>query len=687
MTMACNARRTLLVSGWCWCVLIMVAVVGLGLGTPGHAQTFQLPQSGGEPAVIVLAESTPPANKQAAQDLADTLLAMTGSKLSVVRGLPNPAPKHAIWIGQQPALATLFPKVDFKLTEPEQILIVVGADHVAVFGRDRVVNDIQTEFGTANAVYTFMQRNLGVRWLWPGELGTDLIKQSPLSLKPDEYRFTPILRERRFRYPTTRVQPECNRWWDVLQRGRGSMVSQYDHSFTKWWDLYHKDHPDYFALQPNGKRDLSGAGDHSYWVKLCDSNPVVVQQWLANTEQLLKENPDRIAVGASPNDGSGWCVCPKCKAWDLPNAGTDEQGREILTDRFVKFWNILACGLKQRFPDRELILDVMAYGRYSTPPLGEKLEDNIAVAYVGAFPLCSNALRQKQKESCLGWAKMVKSVKYRPNLFWYSGGVWGLPSVDFDRTIEDYRFLAENKGVSIDVDSVFLNFATQGPQLYLMAQLAYDPLQDGQALLKDYFQRGFGGGAAEVQAYFRLMEQKHLQIVEAEGYKSGMGGRVGVIDSFQNVYTQTTLNQARKLLDQAMSKAATDTHRRRVAFVRSGVEFTDLQMQILAAMNTVRATKGAAAAAVAKAIALCEARENMVKQFEPFAIDLWRINYHIDVRKMRDYLGPPITTQTPATRPTAQQFKLAATPTRAAPKTTAAKIEGDPTINHSPDVE
>lgn len=675
MTMACDAVRNLFVPCRRWCLSMLMVIVGLTLVATGPAQAFELPRSEGEPTVIVIAESAPPANEQAAQDLADTLLAITGSKPAVVRGQPNPVPKHAIWIGQHPALATLFPKVDLTLTEPEQILIVVADHHVAVLGRDRMVSDIQTEFGTANAVYTFMQRNLGVRWLWPGELGTDLIKQPKLSLKPEAYRFTPILRERRFRYPTTRVHPENNRWWDVLQRGRGSMVSRYDHAFTKWWELYHKDHPDYFAMQPNGKRDLGNSGDRSHWVKLCDSNPAVAQQWLANTEQLLKENPDRMAVGASPNDGSGWCVCPKCKAWDHPNAGTDEQGREILTDRFVKFWNILARGLKQRFPERDLILDVMAYGRYSTPPLGERLEDNIAIAYVGAFPLCSNALRQKQKESYLGWAKMVKSVKYRPNLFWYSGGVWGLPSVDFDRTIEDFRFLAENKGVSIDVDSVFMNYATQGPQLYLMAQLAYDPLQDGQAVLKDYFQRGFGGGAAEVQAYFKLMEQAHLQIVESEGYRSGMGGRVGVLDLFQKVYSPATLNQARKLLDKAMSKANTDTHRRRVAFVRSGVEFTDLQMQIIAAMDAVRDSKGNDAAAVAKAIKLCEVRENMVKEFEPFAIDLWRINYHIDVRKMRDYLGPPITANTPATRPAPPQFKP------------AAKIEGDPTINHSPDVE
>ena len=38
-------------------------------------------------------------------------------------------------------------------------------------GRPPRTVDLQVEYGTVKAVYTFLQERLGVRWLWPGELG------------------------------------------------------------------------------------------------------------------------------------------------------------------------------------------------------------------------------------------------------------------------------------------------------------------------------------------------------------------------------------------------------------------------------------------------------------------------------------------------------------------------------------
>ena len=51
------------------------------------------------------------------------------------------------------------------------------------------------------------------------------------------------------------------------------------------------------------------------------------------------------------------------------------------------------------------------------------------------------------------------------------------------KTIEDFRFLADNKCAGIEVDVLRGHWATQGPEYYLMAQLTYDPYQDGVAAL------------------------------------------------------------------------------------------------------------------------------------------------------------------------------------------------------------
>ncbi|MBN1672847.1 MAG: hypothetical protein JXR37_17515 [Kiritimatiellae bacterium] len=106
----------------------------------------------------------------------------------MIEGEPSPIPPHGIWVGYQPVLKRLFPSIDFTFTHPEEILIAANRDHVVIAGRDRwnpdrlnvrgrdvEIHGKQFEYGTVNAVYTFLQDYLDVRWLWPGELGEDIV--------------------------------------------------------------------------------------------------------------------------------------------------------------------------------------------------------------------------------------------------------------------------------------------------------------------------------------------------------------------------------------------------------------------------------------------------------------------------------------------------------------------------------
>ena len=62
--------------------------------------------------------------------------------------------------------------------------------------RGKKIMGKQQEYGTANAVYTFLQDHLGVRWLWPGELGEDVLKRQTLAFAPFQYRYHPQIRAR-----------------------------------------------------------------------------------------------------------------------------------------------------------------------------------------------------------------------------------------------------------------------------------------------------------------------------------------------------------------------------------------------------------------------------------------------------------------------------------------------------------
>lgn len=600
---------------------------------PAQALTIVADDSPMLPVIIPGDAST--ATREAAEDLALYLHKITGAKPTLIEGMPKPLPASAIWVGMQPQLDKLFPGQSLTFNHPEEILFIANNHHLLIAGRDSFQNDTQSEFGTANAVYTFLQKHLNVRWLWPGELGEDIQPQSSVSFEPFTYRYNPPLRERRFHYPRNLANmAEHNHWWKVQQRGRDSLHHSESHSFYDWWEKYNKSNPEYFALQPNGTRTPL---QHPKLIKLCISNPAVAKQWLDNAEQTIKENPSLTLIGAMPNDSGGWCVCDNCKSWDHPDTPDG-----VLTDRYVRFWNILARGLKERFPNRDLMLNVLAYSRNRNPPIGVKLEDNICIGYVGNFPITSAAERKSQKDGWSEWSAMASKMRYRPNLFWYSGGMWGFPTYEPQNTIEDFKFIANDGCVGLEVDSAFMNWSVLGPQLYLLAQLAYEPNQDGQALLTDYFQRGFGPAAEIVQSYFDLMHKAHQDIVAAENYRSGSISRFNVLITIETVYGPAYEKQAGELLDQADAAVKDQPlYKQRVAFLRAGLEFVALQRDILIAMRKVRESSGMDADAIAKAVELCKQRDELAEKSPRFAIDYKRILSHIRLREMEDYLGPP----------------------------------------------
>src|SRR5690606_5846599 len=166
---------------------------------PLWAAEFVLVEKGVSRAPIVLGKEAPPRTREAAVTLADTIETMSGARPEILVGAPNPLPPTANWIGHQGALEKLFPKVDFQFRHPEEIVIAANEKHLVIAGRDRWKPQQltvpgkdgkpvpkQQEAGTANAVYTFLQEQLGVRWLWPGELGIDVVGSDTIKVKPLE---------------------------------------------------------------------------------------------------------------------------------------------------------------------------------------------------------------------------------------------------------------------------------------------------------------------------------------------------------------------------------------------------------------------------------------------------------------------------------------------------------------------
>ncbi len=623
-----------------------------------QAAPLVLVEKGASLAPIIVFKDAPPMTRKAADELAAYIEKVGGVKPQVIEGLPVPVPEHAIWVGFQPKLKELFPKTDFDFKYPEEILIAANDKNLVILGRDRwdpqhlVLKDRsknptelwQQEYGTVNAVYTFLQDYLDVRWLWPGEIGEDIIRKEKIAFGPFEYRYHPQIRLRSgILYMSAPGDGRgISHDWARLQRMQlDSANIAYrlnaavgGHGFGNWWERFHVSHPEYFALQPDGTRSgFPGPGTE----KVCQSNPAVWDQWLDDVAKQLEEDPTRTQFNASFNDSntSGHCTCEKCSAWDAPEAKKRSlswsgfsQDYVALSDRDVRFANILARKLRQRYPHKDYYVSILGYGPTRPAPLKNKPDDNVIMVH------CSNWFAgledndrgsydgEKTSQQFADWAATGVKMFYRPNLPGQGGLYQMLPDVPFGRAMETIRFVAEHNCAGIYFDTINECWPTQGPLYYLLAHLAWNPYQDGYAVMDDYYRRGFGPASGQLKAYWTLLEETRNRIVD---------GKV----TFPQAYDSAFYKRAAGLLDEAdaVVAKAPEIYRRRIAHVRAGLEFTRKTNEVRELMDRYKKSKGQDKEAADRVRALW-------KEIDPITKEKENYFYLNEVMNIRNSLHP-----------------------------------------------
>jgi len=581
-----------------------LSLVAAPLAAPLKAGDFILVDEATQPAPIVVFAGAPPLTREAATMLADYVEKISGKRPAVLDGAPSPTPKRAIWVGLQPEVAALFPGLDLEFRHPEEILLAANENHLLVAGRDRwdparldvetkegTIKGKQQEYGTANAVYTLLQAKLGVRWLWPGELGEDYVKQTTIRIAPFEHRHHPTIRSRsgviNFSSLGNKGYGKSHDWTRFQRLQLHSMDLGGGHGFGDWWDRFHTSNPDWFALQPDGTRS---GHPNPHNAKLCESNPAVWRQWLADVEAKLAADPTQFVFNASPNDGwaSGHCTCEKCRAWDHPDNEPrlfhwqdKHELHPALSDRDVTFANHLGKLLKERFPDKDLYILMMAYGHSRPAPLKTKPADNVIISHVANFLGRKNLVDDgstrgdTHREQYAAWSKVATHRTWRPNTGSPAGWQQGLPDISIEQAIRDFKMVAESGCLGIFIDGVWEHWSTQGPQFYVMAHLAWDPNEDGAAILNDYYARGFGPAAEHVRSYYATFEQARTKFTNEQGYDGGL-------ENLTKLYTHELLDEAAGHLRRAAEVAAADPnpiYARRVAFVDIGLRYTRLTVE------------------------------------------------------------------------------------------------------------
>jgi hypothetical protein len=191
--------------------------------------------------------------------------------------------------------------------------------------------------------------------------------------------------------------------------------------------------------------------------------------------------------------------------------------------------------------------------------------------------------------------------------------------------------------MGIFIDTCREHWAVHGPQYYLMAQLTWDPFKDGRAVLKDYYQRGFGNAAGKIEAYWNLMEEAREKV--SEGFS---GEELHISVKLEKVYNEDFFQQAENLIQQSevLVTNEPEKYRKRVDFVKTGLKFTRLMISNLPVMARVRKSGGKDSKAVEIVDKNWETIKKLSESAGPVAFNYDQLMWGVMRGNMNDYFGP-----------------------------------------------
>jgi hypothetical protein len=235
----------------------------------------------------------------------------------------------------------------------------------------------ETDKGVLNAVYFFIERVLGVRWVEPGEFGEVLPRGrvrdgSPLDLtevpafairgmhiteNSGWYREGDVVKHLEWmaRNRLNRLVIYSNYSYERLRRvvvnecrHRGITLEVEILSLNQFLPMSLFDaHPEYFPVVEAERVGRS-------FVQRCASNAEAIALYVRNAVEWVRQHPEADVVSLMPNDGSGFCGCASCRKMK-PN------------EQWAKFLHPALEALKAEFPGRRFASRVTCY-RYDAVP-------------------------------------------------------------------------------------------------------------------------------------------------------------------------------------------------------------------------------------------------------------------------------------------------------------------------------
>ena len=480
---------------------------------------------------------------------------------------------------------------------------------------------------TAFGVYDFLERFAGVRFYFPGELGTVVPRRDRIEIPPTDLTEAPANTVRRYTlydpcpYFEGGNRTELRHPMKTLNWWRTRMETEYMpccHGQTKfkYAERFAKSHPEYFALRADGRRynspDVTQPG-HPW--QLCHTSAVWdefyedVKSYLSGEDAARRKVPvdtslpggrtaygwgvncqRREIVDVMPEDGLVPCACERCKAeWaKAPEIGW---ASDLIWGNTVKLANRLkADGVKGR-------VSMMAYSKYRRVP-DFPFPDNIEVmvAERGPWTEADAPERARELREIRAW---TEKIGRKVTVWNYVNKPRTLPDVPNCTPKAIGRYYQE---IAPMIYGAFLqnlsdNWICEYLNRYVFGKVMWNPSVDVEALLDEHHRLMFGAAAPEMKRFFEEIERLYVTRVAGRTLDTALGPQSEVpspYELFVRIYSPGTVDALAATLDRAASCVPADSlEARRIALVRREM-FDPLARRTRAYVASIDVEKGLA---------------------------------------------------------------------------------------------
>lgn len=437
-------------------------------------------------AVIVVSPHASPQVRNAATILQSYIRKSTNAKLPIELRT-KPGPGTCIYVGHNDALGPFELK---SLDEDGFVFKGFDSGNLAIIGG----SDWGTEFG----VYAFLEEYFGVRWLMPTELGEVVPKHEDLvvTLASGETRHEPAFLSRQLSPLTIDPAKSPLGQWGRFNRARGRIA--FHHNMTRLFPIskFGKTNPEFYPLI-NGERKVPDV--KSYIWNPNFSAPGIVDAAVEQIESYFKANPDKISYSLGMNDSQLYDQSPQSLA--RRSGKLNSLGVEDVSDDYFQWANEVVERVAKTYPDKWFGL--LAYLCNFDPPTRVKVNPRL-IPFICFERLRWNdpEVRAKDQANTERWGKVASTMG------WYDyayGSNYLLPRV-WPHLMQVYLSWAKKAGVDYYYAELYPNFGT-GPNSWVLTRLLWNPDQDVDGLLDDWYRSAAGEEAAPfLRRYFEIWE-------------------------------------------------------------------------------------------------------------------------------------------------------------------------------------